>query len=107
MPSATAPAAAAGLPDADTACRLARWVRVTDDTMEPRYSSGERLLVEIDTEPPPGGDIVFETARGPFLRNLMASDERTITVRQYQPPMLTTLIRADVAAIHRVIPADE
>lgn len=82
---------------------------VEDTTMQPAFRPGSLILLEESPPPKIGDDIVIEFAPvdgaggRPILRHLLAADEDSYTLQQLSPPATTTVSRAQVRTIHRIL----
>lgn len=86
---------------------------VLDDTMAPRYPSGELCLVHPHRPPRPGDDVVIKltaTADEPpiaYLRRFLRQTADEIVCAQFDPPRETSFPRERIASIHKVMPLHE
>jgi phage repressor protein C with HTH and peptisase S24 domain len=91
----------------DDATHMAFRVRMASETMSPRFKVGEAIVAGLDEAPRPGDDVVFQTASGWHVRELLALDADSIVVRQYRPQIETTIRRDDIVSMHRVLTAED
>jgi len=86
---------------------------VLDDTMAPRYPSGELCLVHPHRPPRPGDDVVIRlnTAEGEapiaYLRRFLGQTVDEIVCSQFDPPRETAFPRDKVVSVHKVMPLHE
>jgi transcriptional regulator with XRE-family HTH domain len=79
-------------------------VVIPDDTMEPRYLSGEVVIVNPSRQAAKGGVAVVRHADGRVaIREIVAIAPDKITVRSLMPDQVVDLQRADVKSLDRVI----
>lgn len=87
---------------------------VLDDTMAPRYPSGELCLVHPHRPPRPGDDVVIKLKPGEdgappkaFLRRFLRHSEGEIVCEQFTPKMEVGFARDTIDSIHKVMPLHE
>lgn len=91
-------------------------VSVAGHSMEPRFDSGRRLLV--DPKRPPGvGDDVVVQLRGPtfdgeevrhvLIKQLVRRRPGVVVLRQFNPAVEFEVPNEQVSSVHRVMPWDE
>jgi phage repressor protein C with HTH and peptisase S24 domain len=91
-------------------------VVVSGHSMEPRFDSGRRVLVDPKRSPGVGDDVVVQL-RGPtfdgeeirhvLIKQLVRRRPGAIMLRQFNPNVDFEVPNEQVAAIHRVMPWDE
>lgn len=91
-------------------------VIVAGHSMEPRYDSGRRVLVD-PKRPPVMGDDVIVQLRGPtfdgeevrhvLIKQLVRRRPGAVVLRQFNPDVTFDVPNEQVAAVHRVMPWDE
>jgi transcriptional regulator with XRE-family HTH domain len=79
-------------------------VVIPDDTMEPRYLSGEVVIVNPNRQASKGGFAVVRHADGRVaIREIVAIAPDKITVRSLMPDQVVDLQRADIKSLDRII----
>lgn len=84
-------------------------VRQVGDEMIPRYKQNEILYIAPEVEPSPGDDVmvVIEKTEGScrygFVRELIASENGSVTVRQHNPSRDQKISKKDIEDLHLVI----
>ncbi len=91
-------------------------VEVAGHSMEPRYDSGRRLLVDPRRSPGVGDDVVVQL-RGPIddgeevrhvlIKQLVRRRPGVVVLRQFNPSHEFAVPNDQVASVHRVMPWDE
>lgn len=91
-------------------------VIVSGHSMEPRYDSGQRVLVDPRRTPGVGEDVVVQL-RGPtfdgeeirhvLIKQLVRRRPGVVVLRQYNPDHFFEVPNEQVAAVHRVMRWDE
>ena len=91
-------------------------VEVAGHSMEPRYDSGRRLLIDPKRSPGVGDDVVVQL-RGPtfdgeevrhvLIKQLVRRRPGAVMLRQFNPDATFAVPNDQVAAVHRVMPWDE
>lgn len=91
-------------------------VEVSGHSMEPRYDSGRRVLVDPRRSPGVGDDVVVQL-RGPtfdgeevrhvLIKQLVKRRPGMVVLRQFNPDVFFEVPNEQVAAVHRVMPWDE
>nr|WP_317893157.1 S24 family peptidase [uncultured Sphingomonas sp.] len=91
-------------------------VEVAGHSMEPRYDSGRRLLIDPKRSPGVGDDVVVQL-RGPtfdgeevrhvLIKQLVRRRPGAVMLRQFNPDATFAVPNEQVAAVHRVMPWDE
>jgi phage repressor protein C with HTH and peptisase S24 domain len=91
-------------------------VTVAGHSMEPRYDSGRRVLVDPRRSPGVGDDVVVQL-RGPtfdgeeirnvLIKQLVRRRPGVVVLRQFNPDYEFDVPNEQVAAVHRVMPWDE
>jgi len=91
-------------------------VEIVGHSMEPRYESGRRLLVDPKRAPGVGADVVIQL-RGPtfdgeeirhvLIKQLVRRRPEAIVLRQFNPYIEFEVPNAQVGAVHRVMPWEE
>jgi transcriptional regulator with XRE-family HTH domain len=91
-------------------------VEVAGHSMEPRYDSGRRVLVDPKRSPGVGDDVVVQL-RGPtfdgeevrhvLIKQLVRRRPGAVLLRQFNPDATFAVPNEQVAAVHRVMPWDE
>jgi phage repressor protein C with HTH and peptisase S24 domain len=91
-------------------------VEVAGHSMEPRYDSGRRVLVDPKRSPGVGDDVVVQL-RGPtfdgeevrhvLIKQLVRRRPGAVLLRQFNPDTTFAVPNEQVAAVHRVMPWDE
>lgn len=91
-------------------------VEVAGHSMEPRYDSGRRVLVDPRRSPGVGDDVIVqmraptfdgEEVRNVLIKQLVRRRPGAIVLRQFNPPLTFEVPNERVAAVHRVMPWDE
>jgi len=86
---------------------------VMDDTMAPRYPSGELCLVHPHRPPRPGDDVVIRLTPGDgetqkaYLRRFLRQSADEIVCQQFNPPSEAAFPRNRVESVHKVMPLHE
>ena len=84
-------------------------VRQLGEEMEPRYKQNEILYIAPEVDPVPGDDVMIvidhqdESYRYGFVRQLVSTDNGTVTVRQHNPDKQQQISKHDIANLHLVI----
>ncbi len=91
-------------------------VIISGHSMEPRYDSGRRALVDPRRSPGVGDDVVVQL-RGPIfdgeevrhvlIKQLVRRRPGGIELRQFNPDITFEVPNEQIAAVHRVMPWDE
>ncbi|USU08919.1 hypothetical protein NF700_00920 [Sphingomonadaceae bacterium OTU29MARTA1] len=91
-------------------------VTVSGHSMEPRWDSGRRVLVDPRRSPGVGDDVIVQL-RGPtfdgeeirhvLIKQLVRRKPGGVVLRQFNPDHTFTVPNEQVAAVHRVMPWDE
>ena len=91
-------------------------VTVSGHSMEPRFDSGRRLLVDPKRSPGVGEDVVVQL-RGPtfdgeeirhvLIKQLVRRRPGVVVLRQFNPSIEFEVPNEQVAMVHRVMPWDE
>ncbi|WP_336867739.1 XRE family transcriptional regulator [Sphingomonas sanguinis] len=91
-------------------------VEVSGHSMEPRYDSGRRVLVDPRRSPGVGDDVVVQL-RGPvfdgeevchvLIKQLVRRKPGVVVLRQFNPDLHFEVPNEQVKAVHRVMPWDE
>jgi hypothetical protein len=91
-------------------------VLVSGHSMEPRYDSGRRVLVDPKRSPGVGDDVVVQL-RGPtfdgeeirhvLIKQLVRRRPGVVVLRQFNPVVEFEVPNEQVSAVHRVMPWDE
>lgn len=91
-------------------------VTVSGHSMEPRFDSGRRLLVDPKRSPGVGEDVVVQL-RGPtfdgeevrhvLIKQLVRRRPGVVVLRQFNPSLEFEVPNEQVAMVHRVMPWDE
>lgn len=91
-------------------------VEVSGHSMEPRYDSGRRVLVDPRRSPGVGDDVVVQL-RGPvfdgeevchvLIKQLVRRKPGVVVLRQFNPDFHFEVPNEQVKAVHRVMPWDE
>lgn len=83
-------------------------VFVHDDSMEPRYFSGELAYVNPHKPVRPGDHVVIEMTDGQaFVKRLERRTQKTLTCKQYNPPKMLEYEASRVKSVHRVVLSGE
>lgn len=91
-------------------------VTVAGHSMEPRYDSGRRVLVDPRRSPGVGDDVVVqlraptfdgEEIRNVLIKQLVRRRPGVVVLRQFNPDHEFDVPNEQVAAVHRVMPWDE
>ncbi len=83
---------------------LHRRIRVTTDTMDPRYCKGDTAVVELDAPAFEGDDAFIEIHDGPaFLLQIVAFRDGVIVASQFNPPAKVEFALTDIARLSRVV----
>ena len=77
-------------------------VKITNQTMAPRFTRGEIVIVDPDSPPKIGDDVFIPMEGGGLGRRLVALTAKTITLRQFRPRRDITIPRYG-ATMHRII----
>lgn len=89
---------------AQAGIRQAFALYMPDDSMAPRYFSGEVVYVHPHRPAAPPQDVVIGFAGGSLqLCRLLDADAQTLQVRFFNPPHETSIARKDVAVIYTVV----
>lgn len=86
---------------------------VLDDTMAPRYPSGELCLVHPHRPPRPGDDIVIRlkaeegSQAKAYLRRFLRQSSDAIICQQFDPAQDVAFPRERILSIHKVMPLHE
>lgn len=91
-------------------------VIVAGHSMEPRFDSGRRVLVDPKRTPVTGDDVIVQL-RGPtfdgeeirhvLIKQLVRRRPGAVVLRQFNPEITFDVPNEQVAAVHRVMPWDE
>jgi phage repressor protein C with HTH and peptisase S24 domain len=91
-------------------------VTVSGHSMEPRWNSGRRVLVDPRRSPGVGDDVIVQL-RGPtfdgeevkhvLIKELVRRKPGAVVLRQFNPDVTFAVPNEQVAAVHRVMPWDE
>jgi phage repressor protein C with HTH and peptisase S24 domain len=91
-------------------------VEVAGHSMEPRFDSGERVLVDPKRSPGVGDDVIVQL-RGPsfdgeevthvLIKQLVRRRPGVWLLRQFNPDFMFAVPNEQVAAVHRVMGWDE
>ena len=87
--------------------------RVFDPAMEPRYHDGELIFVHPDMAPDIGGDVVLVLqdddgkATRRIVRRLIHRDGGNLTVKQFNPEVVTEIPEHAIKAAHHVMTMHE
>lgn len=91
-------------------------VEIVGHSMEPRFDSGRRALVDPRRSPGVGDDVVVQL-RGPtfdgeevrhvLIKQLVRRRPGAVVLRQFNPDVIFSVSNDQVAAVHRVMPWDE
>jgi len=91
-------------------------VTVAGHSMEPRFDSGRRVLVDPKRSPGAGDDVIVQL-RGPtfdgeevrhvLIKQLVRRRPGAVVLRQFNPELVFDVPNEQIAAIHRVMPWDE
>lgn len=91
-------------------------VSVSGHSMEPRFDSGRRLLVDPKRSPGVGDDVVVQL-RGPtfdgeevrhvLIKQLVRRRPGVVVLRQFNPAVEFEVPNEQVSSVHRVMPWDE
>lgn len=91
-------------------------VEVSGHSMEPRYDSGRRVLVDPRRSPGVGDDVVVQL-RGPtfdgeeirhvLIKQLVRRRPGVVVLRQFNPDIFFEVPNEQIGAVHRVMPWDE
>lgn len=91
-------------------------VTVSGHSMEPRFDSGRRVLVDPRRSPHVGDDVIVQL-RGPtfdgeevrhvLIKQLVRRRPGVVVLRQYNPDIMFEVPNEQVSAVHRVMPWDE
>ncbi len=91
-------------------------VEVAGHSMEPRYDSGRRVLVDPRRSPGVGDDVIVQL-RGPtfdgeevkhvLIKQLVKRRPGAVVLRQFNPQVTFDVPNEQIAAVHRVMPWDE
>lgn len=91
-------------------------VSVSGHSMEPRFDSGRRVLVDPKRSPGVGDDVVVQL-RGPtfdgeevrhvLIKQLVRRRPTAVILRQFNPAVEFEVPNEQVSAVHRVMPWDE
>jgi phage repressor protein C with HTH and peptisase S24 domain len=91
-------------------------VTVSGHSMEPRFDSGRRVLVDPRRSPHVGDDVIVQL-RGPtfdgeevrhvLIKQLVRRRPGVVVLRQYNPDLMFEVPNEQVSAVHRVMPWDE
>lgn len=89
---------------------------VAGHSMEPRFDSGRRVLVDGKRTPGVGDDVVVQL-RGPtfdgeevrhvLIKQLVRRRAGVVVLRQFNPDLTFDVPNEQIAAVHRVMPWDE
>lgn len=89
-------------------------LRVTNESMEPRYHAGDVLYVQAYKTPRPGEDAVIQLSQGPhdqersgYVKTFVRKTSRKWICEQYNPRKTVEFDVGDVISIERVIPWKE
>ena len=84
-------------------------VRQVGDEMVPRYKQNEILYIAPEVEPSPGDDVMVviekteDSHRYGFVRELVASENGSVTVRQHNPSREQKISKKEIEGLHLVI----
>tara|TARA_B100001093_G_scaffold513122_1_gene584388 strand:- start:252 stop:929 length:678 start_codon:yes stop_codon:yes gene_type:complete len=84
-------------------------VRQVGDEMIPRYKQNEILYIAPEVEPSPGDDVMVviekteDSHRYGFVRELVACENGSVTVRQHNPSREQKISKKDIEDLHLVI----
>ena len=91
-------------------------VSVAGHSMEPRFDSGRRLLVDPKRSPGVGDDVVVQLRRPTFdgeevshvlIKQLVRRRPGAVVLRQFNPATEFEVPNEQVSSVHRVMPWDE
>lgn len=91
-------------------------VSVAGHSMEPRFDSGRRLLVDPKRSPGVGDDVVVQLRRPTFdgeevshvlIKQLVRRRPGVVVLRQFNPATEFEVPNEQVSSVHRVMPWDE
>lgn len=87
-------------------------VYISGSSMEPRYESGDPVIVDPKRPPRPGDDVIVQIAddsdpsivRAALIKRLVRRTTKALHLKQYNPAMEFDVPVNRVIAVHRVIP---
>lgn len=81
---------------------------VQDETMAPRFHTGEACAALPDNSPIAGAYVRLTLVNGEVsMRRLRAHDGATLTLEQFNPAGLGTIERSDIVMIERILTTNE
>ena len=88
-------------------------IRVSGESMAPRFRPGDMIFLRKDVEAAVGDDVIVELFApdgGPgnhYLKRLVSRDDRVVTLRQYTPDREITISAAMVRRYYKILTTNE
>ena len=88
-------------------------IRVSGESMAPRFHPGDMIFLRKDVEVAAGDDVIIELFAqdgGPgnhYLKHLVSRDDRVVTLRQFTPDREFTIPAAMVRRYYKILTTNE